>query len=128
MNFSSTMQSIADQVEGSFSEYDENIAVLIVPVDEHRFQTVYCYNEGPKGFRFISKVCETDDSLPYKAMVEESSDLLYASFYIENDFLYVRATTFIGGDDDEAGLKQLLVEVAQIADKWENKLTGADVQ
>jgi len=127
MNFSSTMQSIAEQVEGSFSEYDENIAVLIVPVDEHRFQTVYCYNEGEKGYRFISKVCETDDNLPYKAMVEESSDLLYASFYIESDFLYVRATTFISGNE-EAGLKELLVEVAQIADKWENKLTGADVQ
>ena len=127
MNFSSTMQSIADKVEGSFSEYDENIAVLIVPVDEHRFQTVYCYNEGPKGYRFISKVCEVEEGLPYKEMVEESSDLLYASFYIENNFLYVRATTFIGGDD-EAGLKDLLVEVAQIADKWENKLTGADVQ
>jgi hypothetical protein len=60
-------------------------------------------------------------------MVEESSDLLYASFYIESDFLYVRATTFISGNE-EAGLKELLVEVAQIADKWENKLTGADVQ
>ena len=127
MNFSSTMQSIADKVEGSFSEYDENIAVLIVPVDEHRFQTVYCYNEGVKGYRFISKVCETDDNLPYKEMVKESSDLLYASFYIENNFLYVRATTFIGGNEEE-GLKELLVEVAQIADKWENKLTGADVQ
>ena len=127
MNFSSIMQSLADKVEGSFSEYDENIAVLIVPVDEHRFQTVYCYNEGPKGIRFISKVCEAEENIPFKEMVEVSSELLYASFYIENNFLYVRATTFMPGSDSEPGLKDLLVEVSQIADKWENKLTGADV-
>ena len=125
MNFSSTMQSIADQVEGSFSEYDENIAVLIVPVDEHRFQTVYCYNEGEKGLRFITKVCEVEDHMPLKDLLDESADLLYASFYVENNFLYVRGTTFM--TDSEQGLKNMLVEVAQIADKWENKLTGADV-
>ena len=125
MNFSSTMQSIADQVEGSFSEYDENIAVLIVPVDEHRFQTVYCYNEGEKGLRFITKVCEVEEQMPLKDLLDESADLLYASFYVENNFLYVRGTTFM--TDSEQGLKTMLVEVAQIADKWENKLTGADV-
>ena len=125
MNFSGTMQSLADMVEGSFSEYDENIAVLIVPVDEHRFQTVYCYNEGPKGIRFISKVCEVEENMPFKELLDESSDLLYASFYIENNFLYTRATTFV--DSSEEGLKDMLVEVSQIADKWENKLTGADV-
>ena len=119
------MQSLADQVEGSFSEYDENIAVLIVPVDDHRFQTVYCYNEGPKGIRFISKVCEVEENMPFKDLLDESSDLLYASFYIENNFLYVRATTFMEGS--EQGLKDMLVEVSQVADKWENKLTGADV-
>ena len=125
MNFSKTMQSIADQVEGSFSEYDENIAVLIVPVDEHRFQTVYCYNEGEKGLRFITKVCEVEEQMPLKDLLNESADLLYASFYVENNFLYVRGTTFM--TDSEQGLKAMLVEVAQIADKWENKLTGADV-
>lgn len=125
MNFSSTMQSIADKVEGSFSEYDENIAVLIVPVDEHRFQTVYCYHEGPKGIRYITKVCEVEENMPFREMVEASSDLLYASFYIENDFIYVRATTFL--TDNEDGLKEMLLELSQIADKWENKLTGADV-
>ena len=125
MNFSSTMQSLADQVEGSFSEYDENIAVLIVPIDEHRFQTVYCYNEGPKGIRFISKVCEVEENMPFQELLKESSDLLYACFYIENNFLYVRATTFMAGTEE--GLKDMMVEVAQIADKWENKLTGADV-
>jgi len=125
MNFSSTMQSLADQVEGSFSEYDENIAVLIVPIDEHRFQTVYCYNEGPKGIRFISKVCEVEENMPFQELLNESSDLLYACFYIENNFLYVRGTTFMAGSEE--GLKDMMVEVAQIADKWENKLTGADV-
>ncbi|NNF22400.1 MAG: hypothetical protein HKN67_10680 [Saprospiraceae bacterium] len=126
MNFSSTMQSLADQVEGSFSEYDENIAVLIVPIDEHRFQTVYCYNEGPKGLRFISKVCEVEENMPFQDLLNESSDILYASFYIENNFLYVRGTTFLATGSEE-GLKDMLVEVAQVADKWENKLTGADV-
>ncbi len=126
MNFSSTMQSIADQVEGSFSEYDENVAVLIVPIDDHRFQTVYCYHEGIKGLRFISKVCEVEENMPFKDLLDESSDILYASFYIENNFLYVRATTFLGGDSED-GLKDMLVEVSKVADKWENKLTGADV-
>ena len=125
MNFSSTMQSIADQVDGSFSEYDENVAVLIVPVDDHRFQTVYCYQEGPKGLRFITKVCEVEDHMPLVELLKESSNLLYASFYIESNFLYVKATTFAGGTEE--GLKEMLVEVSQIADKWENKLTGADV-
>ena len=125
MNFSSTMQSLADQVEGSFSEYDENIAVLIVPVDDHRFQTVYCYNEGPKGIRFISKVCEVEENMPFRELLDESSELLFACFYIENSFLYVRATTFLEGTLET--LKDMLVEVSQVADKWENKLTGADV-
>ncbi len=125
MNFSSTMQSLGDLVEGSCSEYDENTAVLIVPIDDHRFQTVYCYNEGPKGIRFISKVCEVEENMPFQELLDESSDLLYASFYIENSFLYVKATTFMAGTEE--GLKDMLVEVAQVADKWENKLTGADV-
>ena len=125
MNFSSTMKSLADSVEGSFSQYDNSTAVLIVPIDDHRFQTVYCYNEGDNGIRFISKVCEVDENTPDRQLLSETSDLIFTSFYIENNFLYTKAMTFVGGTD--SGLTEMLTELARAADKWEKKLTGADV-
>jgi len=125
MSFSSTMKSLAEAVEGSFSEYDQNTAVLIVPIDDHRFQTVYCYDEGDKGIRFISKVCEVDENTPDRQLLTETSDLVFTGFYIENNFLYTKAMTFECAS--EIGLKEMLNEVAKVADKWEHKLTGADV-
>ena len=39
-NFNEFMENFADEIGGQFSEYDQSKSVIIVPLEENRFQAV----------------------------------------------------------------------------------------
>ncbi len=130
-NFNEFMEKFADEIGGQFSEYDQSKSVIIVPLDENRFQAVLGvmkYNDKFKklGVEFSSKVCPFSDDIDCKQLVLENAKTCYAKFVIVDDFVKVEGSTFVENVKEE-GMKEIIREVAQLADEWELKLTGLDV-
>ena len=130
-NFNEFMERFAEEIDGQFSEYDQSKSVIIVPLDENRFQAVLGvtkYNEKFKktGIEFSSKVCPFSDDVDCKQLVVENAKTCYAKFVIVDDFIKVEGSTFLETIREE-GLKEIIKEVAQLADEWELRLTGLDV-
>ncbi len=130
-NFNEFMEKFADEIGGQFSEYDQSKSVIIVPLDENRFQAVLGvmkFNDKFKklGVEFSSKVCPYSDDIDCKQLVLENAKTCYAKFVIVDDFVKVEGSTFVESVKIEA-LKEIIREVAQLADEWELKFTGLDV-
>ena len=132
MKLGTLMQEVANEINAQYSEYDETKSVIIVRFDTGRLQTIYGTLEtGEKfnnrmGIQLKSKVCEVPEELDYKMLLEESSMVNHAKFVIEDDYLLVEASVYIEAANKEL-LKEMILEVAELADKWENKLTGEDI-
>ncbi len=130
-NFNAFMERHADEIGGQFSEYDHSKSVIIVPLRENRFQAVLGvmkFNEkfGKIGVEFSSKVCPFSDEIDCKQLVIENAKTCYAKFVIVDDFIKVEGSVFLETIRED-GLKEIIKEVAQLADEWELRLTGLDV-
>jgi hypothetical protein len=130
-DFNKFMEDLADQMGGQFSEYDKSKSVIIVPLDDNRFQAVLGvmkFNEkfSKMGVEFSSKVCPYTDDIDCKQLVMENAKSCYAKFVIVDDFVKVEGSAFLDNIRPE-GLREIIKEVAQVADEWEYKLTGLDV-
>jgi hypothetical protein len=130
-DFSELMQRIADDIGGQFSEYDKFKSVIIVPLEENRYQAVVGvlkhYDKINKTrIEFSSKVCQLSESIDLKELLMENAKTCYARFVIIDDYIRVEGSTFIESVN-ETGLKEIIQEVAQMADAWELRLTGMDV-
>jgi len=130
-DFNIFMENYAEQIGGQFSEYDKSKSVIIVPLDDNRFQAVLGvmkHNDkfNKMGVEFSSKVCPDTEDIDYKKLVMENAKTCYAKFVTVDDYIKVEGSTFLETTTEE-GLKEIIQEVAQLADEWEYKLTGLDV-
>jgi hypothetical protein len=126
------MRSFADEIGGHFSEYDKTKSVIIVPLGENRYQTVVGvlkdtekYNNRT-GIEFASKVCSYSDDIDLADLLRENSKFCHAKFVIEDDFIKVEASSYLDNVTADL-LKEMIIEVANIADEWEYRATGMDV-
>ena len=130
-NFSELMEKIAEDIGGQFSEYDKYKSVIIVPLEENRYQAVVGvlkHNDKMNKTRleFSSKVCQLSESVDLKELLMENAKTCYARFVIIDDYVRVEGSTFIESVTED-GIKEIIDEVANMADAWELKLTGMDV-
>lgn len=131
MNLNTFMKNYAQEIDGQYSEYNDTVSIIIVPLFDDRFQTVFGkitkYDRYDKEvIEFSSKVCEYEEGLDLKSLMEENANFLYGKFSILNDYIQVKVT-FFKDNTNEATFKQAIQEIANIADEYEFKLTGADV-
>jgi hypothetical protein len=126
------MRRYADEIGGQFIEYDPNHAIIIVPVSGGRAQTVLAnvvHNElyNRQLICVSSKVCPFRPELDLRMVLTQTAFFNYRRFTIRENFLQVEAVgSFAHLQEDIA--KEMIQEVANIADQYEMKLTGADVQ
>lgn len=130
-NFNAFMERYAEEIKGQFAEYDQSKSVIIVPLEGNRFQAVLGvikHNEkfNKIGLEFSSKVCPFSEDIDCKQLVMENAKTCYAKFVIVDDFIKVEGATFLE-NIMENGIKEIIQEVAHLADEWELKLTGLDV-
>ncbi|MEM7548543.1 MAG: hypothetical protein AAF363_02650 [Bacteroidota bacterium] len=131
MDLKQFMIDYAQEIDGQFSEYDDNKSVIIVPLPDKRYQTVVGEEKkiGPNdrlGAEFSSKICPYRKDINLKDLLEENTKFCHAKLSIVNDFLQVEASAFLDSITDDV-LKEIVLEVANTADDWEFKLTGQDV-
>src|SRR5882672_6593627 len=127
MDFTAFMKKYADQINGQFIEYSKTLSVVIVPVAGNRFQTVMgnikqstLYNR--KVITFTSKVCPMQDTLDFKMLLEQTAFFNYCRFMISENYLQVEAVSALDGSTED-DIKEMLQEVANLADQYEMKLT-----
>jgi hypothetical protein len=129
--FNEFMVRLADEIGGQYSEYDSSKSVIIVPLQDNRFQAVLGvvkYNEkfNKTAIEFSSKVCKFTEDIDLKELLIENAKTIYARFVIMDGYLKVEGSAFLE-NINENGLKEILIEIAYKADEWELKLTGLDV-
>jgi hypothetical protein len=130
-NFSELMEKIAEDIGGQFSEYDKYKSVIIVPLEENRYQAVvgvlkHSEKLNKTRLEFSSKVCQLSESVDLKELLMENAKTCYARFVIVDDYVRVEGSAFLESLT-ESGIKEIIDEVARMADAWELKLTGMDV-
>ena len=131
MDLSLFMKKYAEQISGQYIEYNKTLSVIIIPVAGNRFQTVMgnikvstLYNR--KVITFTSKVCPMQDTLDFKMLLEQTAFFNYCRFMIAENYLQVEAVSDLEGSSED-DIKEMLQEVANLADQYEMKLTGADI-
>ena len=131
MDLNAFMESYAEEIGGTYSEYDTRTSIIIVPLPDERFQTVLgtlkkSERHDKLGIEFSSKVCKYDSSIDLKRLLEENGKLNHGKFSIVDNFVFVEASTFVESATEQI-LKDIIQEVANVADEFEFKLTGEDV-
>jgi hypothetical protein len=131
MDLNAFTSSYAEEINGQYMEYDPNHSIIIVPVSGGRAQTVLgnvrtnqLYNR--KLVTFSSKVCVFSPGIDLTALLEQTAFFNYCRFIISENHLQVEAVAAFENISDSA-LKEMVQEVANLADQFEMKLTGIDV-
>lgn len=131
MDFRKFCQKYAQEINGQYRDYDETRSVIVVPIADGRFQAITGHivlNEEYQRevVQLKTKVCELDEMIPYEDLLEASIDFPYTKFIVEDKFLKVEATNFLVNLTDSM-IKEMITEVAGIADDWEFRITGKDI-
>lgn len=131
MDIKNCVQQYAEQIGGQFTDYDHSKSVVVVPINGNRYQTVLATTQkSPVSGRdqavFSSKVCEHQVNVNLEDLLRQNGNFDYSRFVLEDGFIKVEASC-LASTANEAQLKEMLQEVAQLADHFEFKLTGKDV-
>jgi hypothetical protein len=131
MNLTAFMKKYSEEIGGQYTEYNETLSVVIVPLSGGRFQTVIgaikqneLYNR--KLITFTSKVCAFQSNLDIRMLLEQTAYFNYCRFVIKDGYVQVEAVSPLEAVSEET-IKEMLQEVANLADQYEMKLTGADI-
>lgn len=131
MDITFTLKEYADQIGGQFTDYDHIKSVIVIPLDKSRYQTVLATTQksqvsGRDQAVFTSKVCEYRNGIDLKMLMEQNAGFDYSKFVLKDGYLKVEASC-LTASVSEAQLKEMIQEVAQLADQYEFKLTGQDI-
>lgn len=131
MNLATVMKEYADQIGGTFTEYDQEKSIVIVPLKDNRFQTVLAVTEksrvsGKVKAIFKSKVCDLTEKINTMDLLSKHSHFDYSKFTNDDNQLKIEASCLVDSTTEEE-LKAMLQEVAQLADHYEYQFTGKDI-
>jgi hypothetical protein len=126
-----TIKKYADQIGGQYTDYDDTKSVIVIPLNESRFQTVLALTQksqvsGRDQAIFTSKVCEYKSTIDLKSLLEQNARFDYSKFVLEDGYLKVEASCLASSTSEEQ-VREMIQEVAQLADHYEYKLTGQDI-
>lgn len=130
MDIVKTLQKIADELGGSFTEYSDNNLIVTVPTNNGRFQGIATYileHNGKKVLEIASRVCEADmPGIDYRKLLVLNQELTYSKIVIFDDYIQLAAEVIVD-HINEVILKDIVDEVGHTADQIEFELTGKDV-
>jgi len=123
------MEKLAGEIDGIFVDYSFENTIITVPVSRHRYQNVTGYLlEKPQGtvIEFMSRVCPLGSGIDPVAMLELNQELFYSKVIIHEGFLKVAAAALFEHCTEEL-IRDMVLEVAKVADNLEHQLVGADL-
>jgi len=131
MDLNAIMKKFAEDSGGQYTQYDQSQSIIILPVSGGRFQTitgVITENElyKRKQISLSSKISAIKPDINYKSLLEQTAFFSYSRFSVKENYLQVEAVAPLGHVSEET-LREMIQEVANLADQYELKLTGWDI-
>jgi len=129
MNLTDTMEKLAFEIDGRFVDYSCENTIITVPLSRYRYQNVTGYLiDRPQGsmLEFMTTVCTLRPEIDYRAMLELNQDLYYSKVLIHEGFLKVAAAALYDHCTEDL-VRDMILEVAHVADDLEMRLIGCDV-
>jgi len=131
MDLNNILKKYADQIGGQYIDYDHTNSVIIAPLSGSRFQTimgVIRHNElyNRKLISLTSKVCVLSPTINFQYLLEQTAFFNYCRFVIREGYLQVEAVCALENLSEDT-IKEMIQEVANLADQYELKLTGSDI-
>jgi hypothetical protein len=131
MSLFTFIESYSEQIGGQYTNYDHTRSVIVVPLNDGRFQTVLISTEpsnssGKTRAVFSSKIGNFDPSMNLKELLHAASGFDYSRFILRDDQLKIEASCLADAATEEE-VKFMIQEVALAADQYELKLTGKDI-
>lgn len=130
MDFRTFSADFAKEVNGTYDEYDEMKSVFIIPLANGRNQTVIAeikqHTDGREMVRVDSRICKLFSPIKYSEILAASANFIHSRFIAEDDFLKAEASFYLDNLNEEI-IKEMIMEVAQVADDWELAITGEDI-
>lgn len=125
------VQQYAEQINGQFTDYDHTKSIIVVPLAGSRYQTVLVAIQtspvsGREQTLISSKVCEIKENLNYRSLLEQHANFDFCKFILEDGYLKIEASCLTETVNEDQ-IKEMIQEVAQLADHYELKFTGGDV-
>jgi len=131
MDLSAILKKYASESNGQYTEYDGSHSILIVPVSGGRYQTVMgkikvneLYNR--QLLSFTSKVCAQKPGIDFPMLLEQSAHFNYCRFVIADGYIQVECVSALEGLNERI-VREMVQEVANLADQYELKVTGTDL-
>jgi len=126
----SCFQALAEHTGAVLIDYTEEISILSIGLPEGRRQNVRGFLRDRSQHHCIvlmSKVCEVESyKIDYELLMKESNHLKFAKFVIHHEYLEVKASVLLENIPLDF-LHEVIMEVAQAADRAEQLLTGKDL-
>lgn len=131
MDLFNVIRNYSEQIGGTFTDYDHEKCIVIVPLKDNRFQTVLAVTgkskvSGKSRVYFTSKVSDSADNLNAKDLLVQNANFDYSKFIIDDGQLKVEASCLVDSASEDE-IKFMIQEVAQLADQYELRLTGKDI-
>lgn len=121
------VKAYAESIEAKYSSYDESKAAVIVPIGQHRHQTVLAELKNINGTPYISlsSKISNKEAIKDEDIYERQKNLLFGKLVIEQDYLEIRA--YIEDTMTPTLIKEVFNEIAAFGDIYEKKYTGKDI-
>lgn len=121
------VKTYADSIKAKFSAYDDTKAAVIVPIGQHRHQTVLAESKNINGIPYIQVTSKISDKEAIKDehIYEKQKNLLFGKLVIEKDHLEIKA--YLEEKMSPELIKEIFNEVAAFGDIYEKRFTGKDI-
>ncbi len=121
------IKTYADSIGAKYSAYDDSKAAVIVPIGQHRHQTVLAESKTINGSPYIlltSKI-SNKEAIKNEQIYEKQKNLLFGKLVIEKDHLEIKA--YLEEKMSPSLIKEIFNEVAAFGDIYEKRFTGKDI-
>lgn len=121
------VKAYADAIEAKFSAYDDFKAAVIVPIGQHRHQTVLAETKNINGRYYIALTSKISnkEAIEDIDIYEKQKNLLFGKLVIEKDHLEIRA--YLEEKMSPDLIAEIFNEVAAFGDIYEKRFTGKDI-
>ena len=128
LNLDKILEEYANKVGGKVIPYTNTQSVIVLPTKHDRFQKVFAYSNQTQVYKFVefySKVTEYNADIDLKPLMEEASQFTFSRIMIKNNDINVAAAVVVDHATEDI-IKDMVREVADVADDLEFKITGKD--
>lgn len=121
------IKTYAESIGGKFSAYDNSKAAVIIPIGQHRHQTVLAELKSINGTFYIALTSKISNknAIEDVDIYEKQKNLLFGKLVIEKEHLEIKA--YLEENMSTKLIAEIFNEIAAFADIYEKQFTGKDI-